>query len=181
MSTPPFPLLFLPIVIDQKNTFGAVVFSAYGALWLGLGIFFFVTSTGATTTVPRKGMTVFWSLWCFFTLCMWLVTFFISVSLNIFFLVLAATFGCLIGGIYSNVANDVAGWFAVAAGAFAFYNGLASLVNEVADREIVPVGNYPKLYRDRVEKAKSYDASHDGEFDGELSKLGRSEFGSFCL
>lgn len=106
-------------------------------------------------------MIIFWALWAGFSFFLWLLTFRISIAVNVFWIVLTATFGCLIGGVYSSTALTVAGWLSVAAGFFAWYAGLATLANEMSDRELLPVGSYPELHRARVEKAKSYRVHED--------------------
>lgn len=43
----------------------------------------------------------------------------------------------------------------------AWYCGYAVLWNEIADRELVPVGTYPELVRARKERAKHYKMHED--------------------
>lgn len=74
----------------KKNTFGAVAFSAYGAFWVGLALFHYTSLTWPSNS-PKAvhGLSVFFALWGFFSFCLWLLTFRISVALNLtfFFLV----------------------------------------------------------------------------------------------
>lgn len=73
----------------KKNTFGAVAFSAYGAFWIGLSLYHYMGLAFPGTPAALHGMTIFMVLWGFFSFNLWLLTFKISVALNLtfFFLV----------------------------------------------------------------------------------------------
>jgi succinate-acetate transporter protein len=82
----------------KKNTFGAVAFSAYGAFWVGLAIFHYAGLAWPSASVKaQKGMAIFYALWGFFSFNLWLLTFKISVALNVTFLALVSFLG-LLGG-----------------------------------------------------------------------------------
>src|SRR5256714_6854367 len=114
------------------NTFGAVAFTSYGALWLSFGAFaqFFKASV-PVAHLPHT-LALFLIAWGIFTAYMWVASFRVSVAVNLVFLALAVTFFLLgIGnstdsaevvkaGGYAGIVTAVLAWDA------AFARGLKS-------------------------------------------------------
>ncbi len=126
----------------NKNTFGAMAFTSYGAFWLafwGLQQFY-------ASKIPEAqlGVAVGWFLiaWGIFTAYMWIGSFKVNTAVMIVFLLLTTTFfllgiGDLAGieaisylGGYVGIATAIAAWYASAAG----------VINTNFGRTVLPVG-----------------------------------------
>src|SRR5438067_427713 len=87
----------------NKNTFGAVAFTSYGAFWLGLAfLVFFTRQLGVAGSSAALGVTLF--AWTVFTFYMWVGSFRTTGAVLVVFTALLATFVLLDIGVLMNAA-----------------------------------------------------------------------------
>jgi succinate-acetate transporter protein len=124
------------------NTFGAVVFTSYGAFWLAFGFFFFFAENlGVLTDV---GASVGWTLvgWTVFTSYVWIACIKLNKAVFIMFSAflltlllldlgfLLAVQGLIVAGGYTGILLALSAW----------YISAASFVNHAFGRIVLPLG-----------------------------------------
>jgi succinate-acetate transporter protein len=128
----------------KNNTFGATAFTAYGAFWLSLVVIVLLpkTSFGAGLAPDGPAMGWYLALWGLFTLCMFVGTLRLTGILKIIFLSLTVLFFLLaIGKFWPNEQLEtLTGYEGIFCGFSAFYAGVASVINEVHGKDILPTG-----------------------------------------
>lgn len=125
-----------------NNTFGAVVFTSYGAFWLAFGFFFvFAESLGVLTDV---GASVGWTLlgWTVFTLYVWLACITVNRAIFIMFTVFMLTLLLLdLGFLLAVQELIVAGGYAgILLALCAWYISAAGVLNYALGRTVLPLG-----------------------------------------
>jgi len=128
----------------KNNTFGATAFTAYGAFWLSLVAIVLLpkTSFGAGLAPDGPAMGWYLALWGLFTLCMFVGTLRLTFILKVIFLSLTILFFLLaIGKFWPNEQLEIlTGYEGIFCGFSAFYAGVASVINEVHGKDILPTG-----------------------------------------
>lgn len=128
------------------NVFGATAFSTYGAFWLGLGLYAVLVEGGSPNVANDLG----WILAAFamFNLYMLLWSTRVSVAVFLVFLTLQVTEVVLSVGFFMQAAGTANADTVVKAGGIlgvltalvAWYTSAAGVVNGMASRRVVPVG-----------------------------------------
>ncbi len=128
----------------KNNTFGATAFTMYGMFWLSLVVIVVLpkTSFGATLAVDGPTMGWYLALWGLFTLMMFIGTLRLICILKVIFLSLTVLFFLLaIGKFWPNESLEhFTGYEGIFCGLSAFYAGVASVINEVHGKDILPTG-----------------------------------------
>jgi succinate-acetate transporter protein len=123
----------------NKNTFGAVAFTSYGAFWLALAFFvFFARQLGVEGSSTALGVTLF--SWTVFTFYMWVGSFRTTGAVLVVFTALLATFILLDIGVLANSAIwvKIGGYCGVLTAATAWYASAAGVINHTFGRPVVP-------------------------------------------
>ncbi|MBO0683741.1 MAG: acetate uptake transporter [Candidatus Dormibacteraeota bacterium] len=129
----------------NRNTFGAVTFSSYGAFWLSLATFVLLTlfhpAALAASDVPQ-GLAWFLVAFAIFNTYMLLWSTRVNVSVLLVFLTLEATEILLFIGYFrgSTMLLHIGGYVGVATAAAAWYASAAGLINGMTPRAVLPVG-----------------------------------------
>ena len=125
--------------LPRGNTFGATAFLGYGAFWWSFALFVLFLHE----KVPAAFVGWYLFLWGAFTFYMWLATFRSPRALQSVFLALWITFVLLAGGEWtgSGILHVAGGYMGLVTAALAFYLSAADLLNEVYQREVLPVGD----------------------------------------
>ncbi len=127
----------------KGNTFGTVAFSSYGLFWLSLVFLLVLPEMGWWKTSPEAGaMTAYLVCWGLFTFGMFFGTLrnnraiqFVFLSLTILFFLLAI--GDATG---STLISRIAGFEGIVCGLSAWYLAIAEVLNEVYDKDVLPIG-----------------------------------------
>ncbi len=133
----------------KGNTFGTVAFGSYGLFWWSLVILLILPevnflNTGPGSAVQAAGATslaAYLFMWGVFTLAMFIATLKLSRGLQVIFISLAILFFLLAAGEItgSQTIITIAGFEGIFTGAVAMYVGLAEVINETHNRELLPV------------------------------------------
>jgi uncharacterized protein len=132
----------------NRNTFGAVAFSSYGAFWLS---FWYLINhiPKANPTDILNGVGVYLLVWAIFTTYMAVGAARVSLAVLGVFVLLAATFIVLAIGWFvetplefvknSNAIIHTGGWLGLATAAIAWYASFAAVTNSTFKRTVIPV------------------------------------------
>ncbi|KNC77855.1 hypothetical protein SARC_09697 [Sphaeroforma arctica JP610] len=126
--------------ISAGKVFTGTAFTSYGAFWMGLGLFDLLIVTN--NLVPgdiSEGKCVWLCIWGTFTFMMFMGTFRANRTVQFVFLSLALLFFLLAGGVYSDTVHKIAGAVGIVCGGSAMYLGWAELMNEVYQRDMIPI------------------------------------------
>ena len=126
----------------KNNTFGFTAFISYGFFWLTLVGLLVMPKLGWIAPSSEISMAYYLAIWGVFTLFLFFGTLKISRALQVVFGTLVILFFLLAyGDATGNAEIKVfAGYEGIFCGASAIYTGMASLLNEVYGKEILPVG-----------------------------------------
>jgi succinate-acetate transporter protein len=131
-------------VIESKknNIFGLTAFTSYGLFWLSLVGIILMSKFGWIPAPSGKGMAAYLALWGLFTLCLFFGTLKLSRALQLVFGTLVILFALLAIEKGSGNANigKLAGFEGILCGLIAIYTGVATLLNEVYGRTVLPIG-----------------------------------------
>jgi len=128
----------------KNNTFGATAFTAYGSFWLTLVALVLIPKTtfGAALKSDETAMGSYLLIWGLFTFFMFIGTLKLNRALQTVFLTLVILFLLLAISDFagSKGLRILAGYEGIICGLSAFYTGAAVVLNEVYDREVLPLG-----------------------------------------
>ncbi len=126
----------------KNNTFGFTAFISYGFFWLTLVGLLVMPKLGWVAAASETAMAYYLALWGVFTLFLFIGTFKMSRALQVVFGTLVVLFFMLAYGDASGNAQVkiYAGYEGILCGASAIYAGIATLLNEVYGRVVMPVG-----------------------------------------
>ena len=117
----------------KGNTFGATAFSSYGAFWIA---FYFIVHAA-----PASGVGLFLFFFGVLTFYLWIGTFYLNRALFFVFLTLTVTFFLLaLSEFHVLPTSAYGGWFGLVCGLLALYTSAAGVINNVAGKEVLPVG-----------------------------------------
>jgi succinate-acetate transporter protein len=117
----------------KGNTFGATAFSSYGAFWIA---FYFIVKSA-----PKAGLGVFLFFFGLLTLYLWFGTFYLNRALFFVFLTLWLTFFLLALHDFGVLSSPtIGGWVGELCGLLALYTSAATVINGVAGRTVLPLG-----------------------------------------
>ncbi|HEX3564195.1 MAG TPA: acetate uptake transporter [Acidimicrobiales bacterium] len=124
----------------RRNTFGAMVFSSYGAFWISYYVLAKFVLTGASASAANIAAGTFLLGWTIFTFYMTIASLRVSGAIVAVFVPLTATFVLLtIGAFQSNVTiTHWGGYIGIATAAAAWYASFAGVVNETFKRVLIP-------------------------------------------
>lgn len=132
-------------VLEGKkgNTFGLVAFTSYGFFWITFVGLMVMPDMGMMAPVTGNGMVAYLGIWGAFTCLLFIATLKLNRALQLIFatlilLFLLLTIGQLTG---SSSVTRLGGYIGLVCGAAAIYTAIAVLLNEVFDREVLPIGS----------------------------------------
>ena len=126
----------------KNNSFGFTAFISYGFFWLSLVGLLVMPKLGWVAAASEIAMAYYLMMWGIFTFFLFIGTFRISIALQVVFGTLVILFFLLAYGDYTSNPNIkmIAGYEGIICGASAIYAGVASLLNEVYGKTIMPLG-----------------------------------------
>lgn len=131
-------------ILEAKkgNTFGATAFLSYGAFWISLVAIWVFPTMGWAEAASPEAMGFYLGMWGLLSLGMFVATLkgkligkLVFGSLTILFALLAAA-----NFTGSHVIHTIAGYEGILTGLFAFYEGMALIINEKHGKELLPLG-----------------------------------------
>ena len=131
------------IEAKKNNTFGLTAFTSYGFFWLTLVALIVMPNLGwGVTKTSGTGMIAYLIMWGIFTALLFIGTLRISKALQFVFASLTILFFLLaIGDATENASIKVfTGYEGIICGGSAIYTGVATLLNEVYGKAILPLG-----------------------------------------
>ncbi|KAL6775917.1 GFY1 [Auxenochlorella protothecoides x Auxenochlorella symbiontica] len=123
---------------SRKNTFATVAFVSYGGFWMAVALNGTLVAAGVYPT-SVKGEEMMLSLWGIYTFLLWLCTFSSNLALSSLFLSLALLFFFLAGGQTNHNLMKFAGVWGFIVSAIAWYLAVATLMEELYGRVILPI------------------------------------------
>jgi succinate-acetate transporter protein len=132
----------------NRNVFGATAFSTYGAFWIGLGLYVLLAEEASPNAANDLGFILL--AFAIFNTYMMLWSTRVTVAVFLVFLALEATEIVLSVGFFTDTESIVkaGGIVGVVTAAIAWYASAAGVVNGMASRRVLPVGD--PLWKDRV-------------------------------
>jgi succinate-acetate transporter protein len=127
----------------KNNTFGMTAFISYGCFWLSLVALIVLPKLGWITASSNNAMVAYLIMWGIFTAIFFIGTLKLSKALQFVFATLTILFFLLaIGDATGNASlKTFTGYEGILCGVLAIYTGAATLLNEVYEKSILPVGN----------------------------------------
>lgn len=126
----------------KNNTFGMTAFISYGSFWLTLVALIFMSKWGWIAATNKDSLATYLLVWGIFTGLLFIGTLKLSRALQFVFATLTVLFFLLAIGNYTDNEDILkfAGYEGIICGASAIYTGIASLLNEVYGRKLLPLG-----------------------------------------
>jgi hypothetical protein len=125
----------------NRNVFGATAFSTYGGFWIGLGLYVLLAE-GASAN-PHNDLGFILLAFAIFNTYMLLWSTRLTVAVFLVFLTLEATEIILTIGFFTDTRGiiELGGVAGIVTAAVAWYTSAAGVVNGMASRKALPVGN----------------------------------------
>lgn len=125
----------------KGNTFATTAFISYGFFWLTLVGLILMPKLGLGVAPDNSAMVAFLVMWGIFTGVLFIATLKLSRALQFVFASLTILFFLLAIGdaLHSPLIKQIAGFEGIVCGASAIYAGLAQVINEVYEKEILPL------------------------------------------
>lgn len=125
----------------KNNTFGATAFTAYGFFWLSLVAIWLMPSYGITKS-SAFAVGFYLLIWGMFSLAMFIGTLKMNKALQLTFGSLVILFFMLAVADFtgSEQIRIIAGYEGIICGLFALYASIAQVLNEVYNKELLPLG-----------------------------------------
>ncbi|MFA6947239.1 MAG: acetate uptake transporter [Pedobacter sp.] len=133
-------------VLESKknNTFGMTAFISYGSFWLTLVALIVMPKLGWIPATSTGGMVAYLIMWGVFTFLLFIGTLRLNRALQFVFLSLTILFFLLAYGDATGNGKTFTGYEGIVCGASAIYTGIATLLNEVYGKTILPIGPVSK-------------------------------------
>lgn len=130
----------------KNNTFGMTAFVSYGFFWLTLVALLLLPKWNLMPAPSVNSMVCYLIMWGIFTGLLFIGTLKISKALQFVFASLTVLFFLLaLGDLTENPSiKIVTGYEGIICGASAIYTGIATLLNEVYGKTIMPIGAIAK-------------------------------------
>lgn len=128
--------------LEQKagNNFGFSAFVAYGSFWIGLGIIWLLNHHNIYNS-SSSDVGFFLLAWALYTTIMFIASLRVHKAMAItFFLLLVGFILLVIGHFGDPIFNVVAGYELIFCALAAWYMMAAIIINDLAGKEILPVG-----------------------------------------
>jgi succinate-acetate transporter protein len=124
----------------NRNVFGATAFSTYGAFWIGLGLYVVLAEEASPNVANDLGFILL--AFAIFNTYMMLWSTRVTVAVFLVFLALEATEIVLSVGFFTDIESIVkaGGIVGVVTAAIAWYASAAGVLNGMAGRHVLPVG-----------------------------------------
>ncbi len=125
----------------KGNTFATTAFISYGFFWLTLVGLIVMPKHGLGTAPENSAMVAFLIMWGIFTGVLFIGTLKLSRALQFVFGSLTILFFLLAIGDYmqSDTIKHIAGYEGIVCGLSAIYTGLAQVINEVYEKDLLPL------------------------------------------
>ena len=126
----------------KNNTFGMTAFISYGFFWLTLVALIYMSKWGWIAATTKDSLATYLLVWGIFTGLLFIGTLKLTRALQFVFATLTVLFFLLAIGNYTDNEDILkfAGYEGIICGASAIYTGIASLLNEVYGRKLLPLG-----------------------------------------
>lgn len=124
----------------KNNTFGMTAFISYGSFWLTLVALIVMPKLGWIPATSNEGMVAYLIMWGIFTFLLFIGTLRLNRALQFVFLSLTILFFLLAYGDATGNLKTFTGYEGLICGASAVYTGIATLLNEVYGRTVLPIG-----------------------------------------
>ncbi|MFI5188309.1 MAG: acetate uptake transporter [Chitinophagales bacterium] len=126
----------------KNNSFGMTAFISYGFFWLSLVALIVMPKLGWIPAASSTAMVAYLIMWGIFTLLLFIGTLRISRALQVVFGTLVILFFLLAAGDATGNTSlkTFTGYEGIVCGGSAIYTGIASLLNEVYGKTVLPVG-----------------------------------------
>ncbi|WP_066224005.1 acetate uptake transporter [Formosa haliotis] len=126
----------------KNNSFGMTAFISYGFFWLTLVGLIVMPKLNLIESTSNTAMIAYLIMWGIFTSLLFIGTLKINKALQFVFATLAILFFLLALGDYTGnkVIKTFTGIEGIICGAAAIYTGVATLLNEVYGKVIMPIG-----------------------------------------
>lgn len=126
----------------NRNTFGALAFTSFGAFWLSFAAFVKYVEPGLPKNEAYKALGLYLLVWAVFTGYMLIASLRVSVAVALVFLTLFVTFVLLcVGTLNSNTSiTHAGGYVGLATAVVAWYASFAGVMNATWKKTIMPVG-----------------------------------------
>ena len=130
----------------KNNSFGMTAFLSYGFFWLTLVALILLPKWNLMPAPSTNGMVAYLIMWGIFTGLLFIGTLKINKALQFVFASLTFLFFLLaLGDIIESAAiKTFTGYEGIICGASAIYTGIATLMNEVYGKIIMPIGTIVK-------------------------------------
>jgi len=130
----------------KNNSFGMTAFLSYGFFWLTLVALILLPKWNLMPAPSTNGMVAYLIMWGIFTGLLFIGTLKINKALQFVFASLTILFFLLaLGDITESAAiKTFTGYEGIICGASAIYTGIATLMNEVYGKIIMPIGTIVK-------------------------------------
>ena len=126
----------------KGNTFGTTAFISYGFFWLTLVALLVMPKIGWWDKAPAGNeIGTYLLIWGIFTFAMFIATLRLTRSLQFIFGSLTILYFLLALGNFSGngIIKTIAGYEGIVCGISAIYTGLAQVINEVNNRQLLPL------------------------------------------
>ncbi len=125
----------------NENTFGMVTFFSYGFFWLSLVTIFFLQALSITVPMDSITWIVYLVLWGLLTLSLFLASLRLQKLFQFIFGMLTIVYAlAILGHVMDNIEiAHISAYLGIICGFFAMYAGMASLVNGVHKKNILPI------------------------------------------
>jgi len=125
----------------KGNTFATTAFISYGFFWLVLVGLITMPKFGWGTAPENSAMVAFLIMWGLFSAVLFIGTLKLTKSLQFVFAAVTILFFLLAIGdaTHSPLIKQIAGYEGIICGLSAIYTALAQVINEVYEREILPL------------------------------------------
>jgi succinate-acetate transporter protein len=125
----------------NRNTFGALAFSSFGAFWLAYAAYVKFVAGSLPATDAYKATGLFLLAWTIFTAYMLIASLRVSAAVVAVFLTLTLTFLFLTIGTLdqSTTISKIGGYIGIVTAAAAWYASFAGVLNATWKRTVLPV------------------------------------------
>lgn len=126
----------------NRNTFGALAFTSYGAFWISYYVFARWWLPGLSAGAANDAAGFFLLLWGIFTFYMLIASFGTNLAIVSIFATLAAAFFLLAAGALDGSVGitKAGGWVGLVCGILAWYTSFAGVTNATWKRTVLPLG-----------------------------------------
>ncbi len=126
--------------LRNRNTFGALAFTSYGAFWIAFFYYVKYVAGGLPAATAYEATGYFLLAWTIFTAYMLIASMRTSVAVMLVFLTLTVTFALLTAGALGQSPNvtKAGGYVGIVTAAFAWYTSFAVVTNSTWKKTVLP-------------------------------------------